>query len=116
MALDVYNLIKTVDSLRDDLTVIFTGHVEHNYDAEGVLRSSFLIPGGKLLKEKITLEGMFTIVLYTDVVVTNEEVNYYFLTQNNGKNSCKSPEGMFESLHIPNDYAYILEKIKEYES
>jgi len=114
-AADVYNIIKMIDSLRDDLTVIVTAHVEENYDSDGVLRVSFMVPGGKLLKEKIKVEGMFTTVLYTEVEVKDSKPEYYFLTQNNGKNNCKSPEGMFDSVRIPNDLVMVLERMKNYE-
>lgn len=114
-ASDTYSIVKMMDSLRDDLTVIVLAHVEENYDSDGTLRVTFMVPGGKLLKDKIKVESMFTTVLYTEVEMKDNEPHYQFLTQNNGKNSCKSPEGMFEDLRIDNDYAYVLQKIKEYE-
>lgn len=114
-AFDTYSIIKMIDGLRSDLTVIVVAHVEENYDAEGSLRVSFMVPGGKLLKEKIKVDGMFTTVLYTEVEVKDSKPSYYFLTQNNGKNSCKSPEGMFNEMRIPNDLNFVLNRIKEYE-
>lgn len=114
-AFDTYSIIKMIDGLREDLTVIVVAHVEENYDAEGALRVSFMVPGGKLLKEKIKVDGMFTVVLYTEVEVKDSTPSYYFLTQNNGKNSCKSPEGMFDEVRIPNDLKAVLDRIKEYE-
>ncbi|RPD83340.1 ATP-binding protein [Neisseria weixii] len=54
---------------------------------------------GKLLDEKITLEGLFSIVLRTEAA----NGNYSFRTQNNGMDTVKSPMGMFESPNIPND-------------
>lgn len=74
-----------------------------------------MVPGGKLLKDKIKVEGMFTIVLYTEVEMKDSKPSYFFLTQNNGKNSCKSPEGMFNDVRIPNDLKYVLQRIREYE-
>lgn len=114
-AYDTYSIIKMIDGLRDDLTVIVLAHVEENYDSEGSLRVSFMVPGGKLLKEKIKVESMFTTVLFTEVEMKDNEPHYYFLTQNNGKNSCKSPDGMFEELRIDNDFKFVLDKIKQYE-
>jgi adenylate kinase family enzyme len=114
-AADTYSIIKMIDGLRADLTVIVVAHVEENYDAEGSLRVSFMVPGGKLLKEKIKVDGMFTIVLYTEVEVKDSKPSYYFLTQNNGKNSCKSPEGMFTEMRIPNDLKSVLNRIREYD-
>jgi len=114
-ASDTYSVIKMMDSLRDDLTVIVLAHVEENYDSDGTLRVTFMVPGGKLLKDKIKVESMFTTVLYTEVEMKDNEPHYQFLTQNNGKNSCKSPEGMFDDLRINNDYAYVLQRIKDYD-
>ena len=47
---------------------------------------------GKLLDEKVCIEGMFTIVLRA--MVDNER--YYFKTQSDGSDVCKTPIGMFE--------------------
>lgn len=65
---------------------------------------------GKLLDEKITIEGLFTIVLNT--VIQNNK--YYFQTQNNGFNTTKSPLGMFDEQLIENDLKLVTEKINEY--
>lgn len=54
---------------------------------------------GKLLDEKITLEGLLTIVLRTAVI----NGQYVFSTQNNGMDTVKTPLGMFDDAHIPND-------------
>lgn len=65
---------------------------------------------GKLLREKITIEGLFTIVLRTMV----SEGNYYFCTQNNGKDTVKSPMGMFPAYAIDNDLNYVADKIRNF--
>jgi len=39
---------------------------------------------------------------------------YYFRTQNNGNDTCKSPKGMFDELRIPNDLNYVIQKSNEY--
>ena len=65
---------------------------------------------GKLLDEKICLEGMSTIVLKTNVT----DGVYTFLTQNNGKDTVKSPAGMFPSYAIDNDLHYVDQKIRSY--
>jgi len=116
MALDAYRILNIIDDLREDLTVIVIGHIEDNYDSDGVLKSSFRVPAGKILKEKLTPEELFTTVLYTEVVMVDGAPQYSFLTQNNGKNTCKSPHGMFSESKISNDYKYVIEKIQAYES
>ena len=65
---------------------------------------------GKLLDEKITLEGMYTIVLKTNV----SDGQYSFITQNSGKDTVKSPIGLFDSYAIDNDLKYVDEKIRNY--
>jgi hypothetical protein len=65
---------------------------------------------GKLLDEKITIEGLLTIVLRTAVI----NGQYLFLTQNNGSDTTKSPISMFESEHIENDLAQVDKAICAY--
>lgn len=116
MAFDAYRVLDLLDSLRDDLTVVVLAHVENNYDSDGVLRTSFKVPGGKLIGEKIKVEGMFNVVLYTEVIMEQGTPKYFFVTQNNGKNTCRSPRGMFEDIRIPNDMNRVIERMEEYEN
>jgi hypothetical protein len=58
---------------------------------------------GKLLDEKITCEGMVSIVLRTDVV----NGNYRFATRNTGMDTTKTPMNMFEAEFIDNDIAMV---------
>ena len=76
-------------------------------DQEGFERLKTI---GKLLDDKIVLEGMSTIVLKTSV----SDGKYYFLTQNNGKDTTKSPAGMFPTYAIENDLKYVDDKIRNY--
>lgn len=65
---------------------------------------------GKMLDEKITLEGMVTIVLRTSV----RDGQYTFSTQNDGSDTVKSPLGMFSERFIPNDLAAVDAAIVDY--
>lgn len=76
-------------------------------DQEGLERLKTI---GKMLDEKIVMEGMSTIVLKTNV----SDGKYTFLTQNNGKDTAKSPAGMFPSYAIDNDLEYVDNKIRSY--
>ncbi|WP_124076707.1 AAA family ATPase [Burkholderia gladioli] len=58
---------------------------------------------GKLLDEKIVMEGLVTIVLRTDV----SDGEYTFTTRNNGRDTVKSPMGLFDADRVPNDLAEI---------
>lgn len=65
---------------------------------------------GKLLDEKICLEGMFTIVLRC----ISNSTEHHFITQSDGGAVSKSPIGMFDGIEIDNDLLFVDEKIREY--
>lgn len=68
-----------------------------------------------MLDNVITLEGLFTYVLFTRVTTDeNNKVSYKFVTNSDGTCTAKSPIGLFEDLLIDNDLNYVIEKIKEY--
>lgn len=100
-----FNIIDVCNELPDDICVYYLTHCE---TLDNGLTTVKLI--GKLLREKITVEGLFTIVLKTGV----SEGKYYFFTQNSGKDTVKSPIGMFDSFSVDNDLAYIDAKIRNY--
>ena len=65
---------------------------------------------GKLLDDKICLEGLCTVVLRC----VNNLTEHKFITQSDGTAISKSPEGMFEDVEIPNDLLYVDGRIREY--
>jgi len=65
---------------------------------------------GKMLDEKVCLEGMFTIVLRC----VSSENKHMFITQSSNGAVSKSPIDMFESLEIDNDLKIVDQKIREY--
>lgn len=97
-----FEIIEVCKSLPDDVIVAYLSHSE---TLENGVTTIKLI--GKLLREKITIEGLFTIVLRTGV----NEGKYYFYTQNSGKDTVKSPIGMFPAYAIDNDLNYVADKI-----
>lgn len=100
-----FEIINVCDSLPDDVCVYYLSHCE---TLENGVTTIKLI--GKLLREKISIEGLFTIVLKTAVI----DGKYYFTTQNSGNDTVKSPLGMFPSYAIDNDLNYVTEKIRNY--
>jgi hypothetical protein len=110
-----FNLINMSKTFRDDLLIVFTYHLEVDSDALGN-KTIKIKTVGKLLDSAITIEGMFAVVLYTEVAKNQENVvEYHFVTQNTGNNTGKSPDGMFD-LKIPNDLELIRSKMNEYYS
>lgn len=65
---------------------------------------------GKLLDEKVCIEGMFTIVLRC----IEESGKHLFVTQSADGAVSKSPMGMFETLTIDNDLLLVEKAIREY--
>jgi hypothetical protein len=65
---------------------------------------------GKLLDEKITVEGMFTIVLKTSV----SDGKFSFMTVNNGHDTVKSPIGLFKANEIENDLKAVIKAVRAY--
>lgn len=105
IARHAWDVADCVRELPQDVIVYVMCHTDT--DNEGTERLKTI---GKLLDEKICLEGMSTIVLKTNV----SDGQYTFLTQNNGKDTVKSPAGMFPAYAIDNDLKYVDEKIRNY--
>ena len=101
-AWDVANCVR---ELKDDVIVYVMCHTDTDNDGFERLKTI-----GKLLDEKIVMEGMSTIVLKTGV----SDGKYTFLTQNNGHDTTKSPADMFPSYAIDNDLKYVDDKIRSY--
>lgn len=104
MANHMWSVCDLAKNLREDLIVILLSHSE-TVDGRKKMKTI-----GKMLDDKITLEGMFTIVLYTEV-----DDGYFFRTQTDGYDTCKSPMDMFESARIDNDLQIVIDAIKDYE-
>lgn len=105
LALNFRNLIHYISrELPDDVVVYFLHHTE--LDAAGKVKAKTI---GRMLDEKLTVEGCFDIVL----LAQTEGTEHYFVTQSDGYTTAKSPEGMFE-LKIPNDLAVVDAAIRDY--
>ena len=105
LALNFRNLIHYISrETPDDVIVYFLHHTE--LDAAGKTKAKTI---GKLLDEKLTVEGCFDIVLLTQV----EGGEHFFITHSDGFTTAKSPEGMFEPK-IPNDLKAVDTQIREY--
>ncbi len=105
LADDFYRLIRTItDDAPVDRIVYVIMHEDTN--EFGDIKPKTI---GKLLDEKVCLEGMFTIVLRA---VKGER--YMFVTQSRDGAVSKSPDDMFESVEIDNDLLYVDNTIREY--
>lgn len=100
-----WDIIKAAQDAPDDLRVYFLAHTEETQMGRVKMKTI-----GRMLDEKITVEGMFTVVLRT---LTRDE-QFFFTTKNNGADTVKSPMGMFETNEIDNDLAFVDKTICEY--
>lgn len=101
MAAHFRNLIHFINELDDENKIVYFLHHSES-DADGREKVKTI---GKMLDEKLTIEGCFDIVLYCQ--------DHKFFTQANGQSTAKSPEGMFE-LEIPNDLKAVDKGIRDY--
>ena len=105
LADNFWKLVEYIKHLPEDKIVYIIMH--EDTDDFGNVKPKTI---GKLIDEKICLEGMFTIVLRC----IQENGKHLFVTQADGGAVSKSPMGMFEELEINNDLLYVDNKIREY--
>ena len=105
IARSAWDILMKASNLSDGKRVYILSHT--NTDEAGKTKIKTI---GKLLDEKIVLEGLVTIVLRTMKI--NDQ--YIFATQNSGSDTTKSPLGMFAEDHIENDLAAVDAAVCEY--
>lgn len=105
MALNFYNLIQfIIYQTPPDVIVYFLHHTETT--ADGKFKAKTI---GKMLDEKLTVEGLFSIVL----LCVTDGMKHSFITQSNGISTAKSPMEMFDN-EIDNDLKAVDETIRKY--
>jgi hypothetical protein len=101
MAANFRCLIHSInESEIEDKIVYFLHHTESDTDGREKAKTI-----GKMLDEKLTVEGCFDIVIFCE--------DHKFYTQSNGQSTAKTPEGMLD-LEIPNDLKAVDTAIREY--
>ena len=104
IARHAWEVINALSALPTHVRVYILSHTD---EVDGQIKMKTI---GKMLDEKITPEGMFTIVLRTSV----QDGEYLFSTRNNGADTVKTPMGLFGSDYIGNDLAVIDAAIRDY--
>lgn len=106
LADNFYKLIKFCqEKVADDKTVYFVMHEDKN-DFGDVKPKTI----GKLLDEKVCVEGLFTIALRAECL--NGE--YVFHTKTDGSDVTKTPMGLFETDTVENDLKAVDATIRDY--
>ena len=116
IAANLAQVAKLPKDMRDDLYIFFLTHSEESTDVNGHRRVKAKTIG-KMIDNTLTLEGLFSIVLFGKVVKgEDDKLSYVFETANNGENTCKSPAGMFDDARIENSLQVVKDAIIEYEN
>ncbi len=105
MATHYWCIINEAMGCRGNLLTFFLSHNEIDNNGQSKVKTI-----GKLLDEKITIEGLFSTVLHTKV----NDGEYFFLTQSDGICNAKSPLGMFAELLTPNDLLVVKNTVEQY--
>lgn len=104
MALHFYNLVQhVIKKLPEDVIVYFLHHVEVT---DGRVKAKTV---GRMLDEKLTLEGLFSIVL----LCQTDGRSHQFITQSDGTTTAKSPMELFEPV-MDNDLKAVDTAIRAY--
>lgn len=98
-------LIEHIKSLDDNKIVYVIMHEDKS--EQGDIKPKTI---GKMLDEKVCVEGMFTVALRC----VSENGKHLFKTQSDGFDVAKSPMGMFDTMEIDNDLKAVDKAIREY--
>lgn len=110
IGVNIGKVAESARTTRADLKTYFLWHPEKdnvgNYKMKTV---------GKMVDDYLTLEGLFTVVLYSRVSKGNDnKMKYEFVTNNDGQYPAKSPIGMFNEIYVPNDLGLVSKIVDNY--
>lgn len=108
LAACIFETVKNAADYRDDLTVVFIGHVDIERDSNGAEVFAQVRTSGQKLK-RIVLESLFTTVLYAK----SDGTDFFFETQPH-RSTAKSPVDALPE-RMPNDINAVIQTLIEYE-
>jgi hypothetical protein len=105
MANNFFNFINAIKKLDGGKTVYIIMHDDANENGEVKPKTI-----GKLLDDKVNLQGMFTVCIRT----LYDNGSYIFRLKTNGQDCVKTPFGMFEDDKMENDLKAFDKVVREY--
>lgn len=105
LANNFWNLINGIKNIEGGKTVYLIMH--EDTDENGYVKPKTI---GKLLDDKVNIQGMFTICIRSMF----ENGNYIFRLKTNGQDCVKTPYGMFEEDQMENDLKAFDKVVREY--
>ena len=100
-----WDLITFINNIEKPINFYLLSHSEDIENGKTKMKTI-----GKLLDDKITIEGLFTVVIRTE----KNDSNYVFRVKNSGFDTVKTPMGMFEEEMIENDLVLIKNAMEAY--
>lgn len=110
LGVNIAKILEAARNTRKDLKVYFLWHPEEDKEL-----GFKMMTVGKMVNDYLSLEGLFSVILYTNVSKgADNKIQYQFVTNNDGKYPAKSPVGMFKDTYIPNDLGLVSNLIDDY--
>ncbi len=110
LGVNIGKVVEAARNSRNSLKVYFLWHPEKDSETGYKMKTV-----GKMVDAYLTLEGLFSIILYTRVVKEGDNtIKYQFITNNDAQYPAKSPIGMFKDRYIANDLGKVSELIDKY--
>lgn len=114
LAKNAYDVINAGINMNPDTNFAILTHSESK---ENTFETTYKIKTiGAMLDNKVTLEGLFTIIFYGKQFYDDKEkkVTKFFVTNFDGQYPAKSPVGMFPETYILNDLGEVFKQVREY--
>jgi len=112
---EMKKLIKQVaDKGKSPLIVFILAHTETYKGSDGLEKVRLKVLGK--MATKLNIEGSLTHTYYTFIDEAKDLMDparYTLTTSNSGRNTGRSPQGMWDTYLIPNNYQLIVNKILE---
>ena len=108
LAWAVWDIVNYALTMRDDITVILTAHVQTDRDDSGFVHSRIKTSGRKL--DKLQIETKLQALLFAK---RNGDGDYVFEVHSNNS-TAKTPLGLYDDETIPNDAARVVDDLSAY--
>ena len=114
LAKNAYDVLNMGINMKEDTNFIIMTHSESKETSFDTTYKMKTI--GNMLDNKVTLEGLFTILLYAKQTWDDKEkkVSKFFVTNYDGQYPAKTPVGMFKETYILNDLGLVLDTVQKY--
>ena len=109
MTQSVIDLVDCIENETDDDLIVYLAW--HEQENDGMIKMKTI---GKMMDTHVTLESLFSIVIWSCVDIVTEP-DYYFLTRPDSlRVRVKTLPGMFKDPHIPNNLAIVTKAVLGY--